>query len=79
MTADSALERLAGVFRKVFGDPGLSISAETSPKDLLRWDSLFHVVLLVAIEKEFGIRFSTGEIHRLKSVGALLEAIEGHR
>ena len=40
------------------------------------WDSLRHVGILAAIEKEYGIRFKTLEIIRFKNVGELQAAID---
>ena len=46
-----------------------SISDESSPETLRRWDSLRHLDLMTAIEDAYGVRFSTAEIMRAKSVG----------
>jgi acyl carrier protein len=46
-----------------------SVSDETSPETLPRWDSLSHLDLMTGIEDAYGIRFSTAEIVRAKSVG----------
>ena len=40
------------------------------------WDSLRHVGILAAIEKDYGIRFKTLEIIRFKNVGELQAAID---
>jgi acyl carrier protein len=39
------------------------------------WDSLSHVVILTAIENEYGVRFSTREIMGLNNLGDLQELI----
>ena len=49
--------------------PATSISDETSPETLPRWDSLKHLDLMTGIEDAYGIRFSTADIMRAKSVG----------
>jgi acyl carrier protein len=49
--------------------PAASISDATSPDTLARWDSLKHLDLMTGIEDAYGIRFSTAEIVRAKSVG----------
>jgi acyl carrier protein len=58
MSLDS---RLQGVFREVFDDPALVLSDDLSPVTHADWDSVRHVELLIAIEEEFEIKFSTGE------------------
>ena len=40
------------------------------------WDSLSHVIILVAIEKEYGIRFNVSEVLRLKNLGDLQALID---
>ena len=40
------------------------------------WDSLKHVAILAALEKEFAIRFKTLDIVRLKNVGDLQAAVD---
>ena len=40
------------------------------------WDSLRHLGILMAVEKEYGIHFKTLEIIRFKNVGELQAAID---
>jgi acyl carrier protein len=40
------------------------------------WDSLSHVRVIIAIEENYGIRFKTLEIIRLKNVGQLQRVID---
>lgn len=63
------LAALQGVFRSVFDDDGLTITTETDASSIPDWDSLMHINLIVAIEKRFGVKFTTGEIARLKKPG----------
>jgi acyl carrier protein len=51
--------------------PAASISDETSPDTLPRWDSLIHLDLMTTIEDAYGIRFSTAEMLLAKSVGEI--------
>ena len=39
------------------------------------WDSVSSIALMVALEREFGIRFNTGEMAGLEDVGQLAERI----
>jgi acyl carrier protein len=57
------------VFRKVFDDPALVLRDEMTAEDVEGWDSLAHINLIVAIEKQFGVKFATAEIAGLKRVG----------
>lgn len=67
--------RLQEVFRDIFGDENLVIKRETSAADIEEWDSIMHVNLVVAIEKEFTIKFALGELQALKNVGEMLDLI----
>jgi acyl carrier protein len=68
--------RLQQVFRTTFDDPGLLIARTTTANDVEGWDSLTHIDLMVAVEKEFTVRFTTSEVTKMKNVGDLIDAIE---
>jgi acyl carrier protein len=68
-TTDSS--RLTGIFRTLFNDPGLELRDDLTARDVAGWDSLNHVNLMILIEEEFGVRFSTGEVSALQDVGEL--------
>ncbi|MBV9340172.1 MAG: acyl carrier protein [Acidobacteria bacterium] len=68
---DEITERLTRVFRSVFREPDLIIQPEMTSADVENWDSLSHINLVAAVEKEFKIRFTTSEIMELKNVGDL--------
>jgi acyl carrier protein len=63
------LERIQRVMRDIFDEPGLLVSSATSANDVEAWDSLSHISLVVAVEKEFGVRFDLRELRALKNVG----------
>lgn len=69
-------DRLQEVFQTVFEDDEIEISNDTTADDIDAWDSLTHVQLIVAVEKEFGLKFSTVEVMKLKNVGDFIALIE---
>jgi acyl carrier protein len=73
------LEALQSVFRDCFDNDALVLTPQTTAADVPGWDSLRHVLLMVAVEQRFGVRFGTQELADLKSVGDLLELIETKR
>lgn len=77
MTHAEVRERLTGVFRDVFNNPSLDISDSTTANDVEDWDSLTHITLIVAAEKQFGVSFTTKEIKGLSNVGDFIELIAG--
>ena len=76
MQQRDVIERLTPIFRDVFGKPSLTITRETSARDIENWDSLNHVTLVMEVERAFGVRFALGELQDLKNVGALAALIE---
>ena len=69
-------ERVQEVFRDVLDDDEIVITKDTTADDIESWDSLTHVQLIVAVEKEFSVKFSTVEVMKLKNVGEFIELID---
>jgi acyl carrier protein len=40
------------------------------------WDSLNHINVILAVEKEYGVRFKGTEVLRLKSIGDLQKLVD---
>lgn len=70
------LEKLKGVFEREFNTSLADFSPKTSPYTLREWNSMAHVSLILGIEKEFGLQFSTEELGTLEDVAAIHRAIE---
>jgi acyl carrier protein len=70
------LSHLNQVFRDVFEDDEIEITRATTAQDIEGWDSMMHVTLLVNVEKAFGVKFTSSEVARLKSVGDLVDLID---
>jgi acyl carrier protein len=68
--------RLQEVFRDVFDDASIQLFREMTAKDIEDWDSLTHINLVVASEKEFAVKFNLAEIKALKNVGEFIDLIE---
>lgn len=66
------LFRLQGIFREIFDQPALVLTAELSPATLSEWDSVAMVQLVLATEQEFGVRFTTDEVASIKCAGDFL-------
>jgi len=70
--------QLSEVFRQVFDDNTIQLTAETTSNDIEGWDSLSHVNLMIAVELKFEIEFSQREVANFANVGELVECIEKH-
>jgi acyl carrier protein len=71
---------LQEVFRQVFDDDRLVITAASSAADVEGWDSMAHINLIIAIEKKFAVRFSPAELAGLggkgQNVGSIMKILE---
>ena len=54
---------------------GIELSESTVAADLPEWDSLNHIYLVVAIEKQFKIKFTTHQIQSWQCVGDVLKEL----
>jgi acyl carrier protein len=68
--------RLTEIFHTIFEDDLIVLRHDMTADDVENWDSLSHINLIVAIEKEFRIRFTTAEVAALKNVGELEALVE---
>ena len=75
MTREEVYERLNEVFRDVFDDEDITVNDATTADDIEDWDSLEHINLVVAVEKEFRIKFNMGEVNSFKNVGEMVDII----
>jgi len=73
MTREEIFTRVQTIFQDIFDDDELEIQETSSSDDVEDWDSLNHINLVSAIEKEFKIRFALGELQTLKDVGAMID------
>ncbi|MGF7151727.1 acyl carrier protein [Sphingomonas zeicaulis] len=76
--SESTLETIREIMIDVFDlDDDFELTADTSADDIDEWDSLSHIRLVVAVERQFGIKFKNSEIEGLKNVGELVAVIDG--
>ncbi len=75
MTEADVLKELTAVFHDVFDDDTIVLSPEMTASDIDGWDSQTHVMLTVAAEQRFGIKFKTAELESLRNVGHFAQVI----
>jgi acyl carrier protein len=68
-------DRLIEIFRTVFENDDLEVTASTSAADVEGWDSVAHITLIFAIEEEFGFQFSSSELEKARDVGDLQRVV----
>ena len=67
--------RLNTVFRDVFDDDSITVNPKTTANDIEDWDSLEHITLISAVEREFKMKFKMGEISSMKNVGEMASIV----
>ena len=67
--------RIRRVFREVFDDEQIEIWDTMSNRDLKGWDSLAQVKLLIGLEEEFGVKFTTHEVSHMTSIANIKDAL----
>jgi len=75
MSRENEINRAQDIFRDIFDDCDLVIYDSMTANDIEDWDSLNHINLLVAIQKEFNIKISLDELQQLNNVGAIINLI----
>jgi acyl carrier protein len=75
MERKEIFEKLNEVFCDVLDLDEVELTDESSANDIEEWDSLSHIQLIVAIEKEFKIKFTSLEIMRWNNVGEMIDTI----
>ena len=75
MERSEIFKRLEEIFVDVFELDGIELTDATSAEDIEEWDSLSHIQLIVAVEKAFGIKFTSREIMKWNNVGEMVDTI----
>ena len=76
MTEIDIMAKLEEVFKDVFDLPEVTLTSETTADEIDEWDSVNHIMLVVEIERQFGVKFHTAEIEEMKNVGDLAKLIK---
>ena len=67
--------RVEEVFNDVFKGI-VAYSRDLSRETENKWDSMKHIELLIAFEKEFGLRFDGSDATEMNSINKIIEVIE---
>ena len=76
MNRNEIIEKLTAIFHEVFNDNTIVLRDDMTAKDVERWDSLTHMLMITKVEEVFGIKFKLKELNKLKMVGDLISIIE---
>jgi len=75
MDRNEILNTVNNVFIDVLDDDNLVLTEATTANDVEEWDSLNHIQLVVAIERQFKIRFASQEILSWQNIGEMVDSI----
>jgi len=75
MERKDMLSQINEIFIDTLDNEDVIIDETTQATDVDEWDSLTHIMLVVAIEKHFKIRFKSKEIQSWKNVGEMINCI----
>lgn len=75
MEKAEVLAKVQEIFQDVLDNEDIELNYETTADDIDEWDSLSHIQLIVAIEKEFRVKFTSKEIMSWGNVGEMLDCI----
>ncbi len=70
-------ERVLGIISNIMKWPLKKINEDSSPEDIDTWDSLNQINLVLALEEEFGVKFTDDQIVQMLSVRSIIETLDG--
>ncbi|HBN11625.1 MAG TPA: acyl carrier protein [Ruminococcus sp.] len=76
MNEQQIYAKLEEIFMDVFDLDEVDLFEDTTADDIDEWDSLEHINLIEAVEKEFGMKFKMGEVSTMKNVGEMVKIIK---
>ena len=76
MTRNEILSQINEIFIDTLDNEDLVVEETTKAVDVDEWDSLTHILLVVATEKHFKISFKSNEIQNWKDVGEMMNCIQ---
>lgn len=75
MERNEVLAKVQEIFQDILDNEEIKLTFDSTADDIEEWDSLSHVQLVVAIEKEIGVKFTSKEIMSWNKVGDMIKCI----
>ncbi len=76
MIREEMLKQINEIFIDTLDNEDIVVEESTKAEDVDDWDSLTHILLVVAVEKHFKISFKSNEIQNWIDVGAMMDCIQ---
>jgi acyl carrier protein len=71
MTDGELYEGLTEIFNDIFFRDDIALTPETTAKDIVGWDSMKQIEIILAAEERWSIKLTSKEIDGLRRVGDL--------
>lgn len=75
MERNEILSQVTEIFRDVLDNEEIILNENSTADDVEEWDSLTHIMLVVAVEKNFKVKFGSKEIQTWENVGEMVNSI----
>lgn len=72
---EEKLKKINQIFAEVLDDDSIVVDENFSTSTCPDWDSVATVQIVMAVESEFGVKFSTDEVANMKSVSDILKKL----
>jgi acyl carrier protein len=69
------MDRVNNLIGMIFGCDGAALTDNDSPQTIAKWDSVTHIMLLSAIEDEFGVKFTDDQMASIHTIGEIRNAV----
>jgi acyl carrier protein len=79
MYTSTLTDQVRRVMAAVFAVDESDIPDDMSQQTHARWDSLYHLTLILALEDQFETAFSVDEMPNMTSLAAIVAIVERHR
>lgn len=68
-------ERVIAVAADTLGEDSALFTLATVPADIAAWDSLAQLNIIMSLEDEFGVTFTSSDIESMTSIAAIIERV----
>lgn len=75
MDQRGSLDKLFQVVAETLNVPKHELSRDSRRDSIKEWDSLGHIMLILAIEREFHFKFSIEQIDRIKTIAEIIACV----
>jgi acyl carrier protein len=72
---ETALRSLPGIVSEVLDLPPAEVTDETGPASCSQWSSLRHLQLVLVLEAQYGVSFTSTEIRSMVNVARIRETL----